>query len=254
MKRRTLRARQVPPRALVDGRICWLVGGRLIPIVAGGAVDERLRDPASERLEHSVETFESGKAKLHRPDGTPVYGEAEHAERVAGLLGSFDSEAAELTETAREAIEAAERDLARLAGADPLDTLNADELARATALRAFVAEDAETLPAERVAERARAALVRKDRPMALLWLRGIARRLEAGRGRPGGDPGTMALLSVMRELEALFDDPKGAEKRATTRQRIESAKVLMGRVRQARSRVDGSEAAAREQMRQRYRW
>jgi hypothetical protein len=212
--------------------------------------------PQVDLIDHSVAMFERDKAKLYRPDGSTVYGEAEHQERLAGLLARFDEGVADVTEAAEEAIAAAGRDLDGLRGSDPLDTLSGDDLARANALRPFVAEDGEHLPPARVAERARAALARKDRPQALLWLRAIERRLEGLRGRGPGDPAAAELLPARRDLEAFFDDPKAREKRERLRQRAESAKVLRGEVLRTRSRVDGSEAAALEQMREhiRSRW
>jgi hypothetical protein len=64
------------------------------------------------------------------------------------------------------------------------------------------------------------------------------------------------LLAVVRELAALLDDPKAREERERLQQRIGSAQVLRGRVDMTRRRIDGSEAAALEQMREhlRSRW
>ena len=67
------------------------------------------------------------------------------------------------------------------------------------------------------------------------------------------DPATLELFEVRRELAARFEDPKGRDKRRTLEQRIESAKVLTGRVRQRRREIDGTLDRAHQDMVARYR-
>ena len=72
------------------------------------------------------------------------------------------------------------------------------------------------------------------------------------RVRTGGND--LELVTVLRELGALFGDEDRADTRRAIERRISSAQVLEGRARTARSQADGSLAAAAEQMRARYRW
>jgi hypothetical protein len=231
-------------------------------------IDTTRRDPARERIEaglrehfgsqvdridRAAERFEAARAKLYRSDGQPIYGPEEHRQRLDALLGEFDAVGAAVTGAAEEAIAEAEGKLAILEGGDPLDGLKPDELDRANRLAAFIREDAEALPHGELAKRLRAVLAAGDRPKALLWARYLDKRLEAERGRPGtSSPDVVAVFEAARELRASVADPKAAEAREEAGRRKGAAQVLRWRVTAARSRLDGSEAAALEDMRRRY--
>ena len=219
-------------------------------------IDASLREhfgPKVDRIDRAAERFTQQQASLLRPDGTPKYAPAEHEERIKGLLAEYDAVGADVAADADEAIAEVEQDLAKLDGADPIDTLKPDELARAASLAVFVDQDTDRLPPEQLAKRARAVLAGTDRAQAFVWFRALERWLAARRGTGGTpDPATLELFEVHRELEARFSDPKAADKRRTLEQRKSSAQVLRGRVTMTRRRLDGSDAAALEAMRQRY--
>ena len=201
-------------------------------------IEHELREyfgPKVDRLDRAAERFKEQEAGLLRPDGTPKYAPAEHEERVKGLLAEYDSVGAAVTADAEAAIAEAEREIARIDGADPIDTLKPDELARAASLAVFVDQDVDRLLPEQLAKRARAVLAGTDRAQAFVWARAIERRLAARRGG-GGTP-----------------DPTAKDRRRTLEQRVESARVLRGRVSQRRREIDGSWDRMLEQGRQQMR-
>jgi hypothetical protein len=88
-------------------------------------------------------------------------------------------------------------------------TLTPSEFAEATAKQAFVKEDAESLPAERLLEAVKYALLKDDRPALYLWQRYLPARLNR---KPNESDGIFAaaddavhaaelrrLLSVVRQ-------------------------------------------------------
>src|SRR4051812_2356925 len=187
------------------------------------------------RLDRAAEAFADGAAALLRPDGSRRYSDAEHLERTSALLGKLDTTLATITEAANTAIEKSKTALAKLEGADPFDTLTADQKQAAATRQPFVREDCETLPAAELVKLARAALATNDRVRIYLYGRYLSRRIApvgadgmpALRSPGGVDP---ELVAVVRDLNAVFDDGDQAEKRRAIEKRISSAQVLNGRV------------------------
>src|SRR4051812_45789981 len=81
-------------------------------------------EAASER---AAGTVERESAKLTRGDGTPVYTPPEHAERLQAILeavgATYDAATARYLQQSEREVSELEKKLARLAGADPFDTL-----------------------------------------------------------------------------------------------------------------------------------
>jgi len=205
------------------------------------------------RLERAGERFQAAKAKLTRPDGSRVYGDAEHAEREAALLADYDAVGAEVKATAEEATAAGRQELAKFDGASPLDRLTAEEQQAASVRAAFIKEDCETQPLAQLAARARAVLASGDRVDAYLLGRYAGARLDADRQRsPGQSLERAALAEALQELRHHLADPKAKDKRERAEQRISSAQVLGGRVRMTRLHLDGTWDAYREAMRRQY--
>jgi len=221
-------------------------------------IEEQLRREFGsevDQIDRAESRYQSQEATLLRSDGTTKYTPEEHAERVKALLAEYDATAESIGETAALAIARAEQDLARLAGADPLDALTPDELARASGLKPFVDEDAASLPPEQLAARIRGVLARGDKAASVAWLRGLDRRLRADSERRGGvaaPPATLELHAVRQELADLFADPKAKDTRQKLEQRISSAKVLAGQAERRRRELDGTEDQALAEMRRQY--
>jgi len=200
----------------------------------------------SRSLERAEATFTQAKAALLRPDGQAKYVEAEMREREAALLAAFDQSAAWVKAQAEEAIPAAQAELAKLAGADPFDSLKPEDQARAAARREFVKEDAALLPVVQLATQARAALAANDRGLLFLLDRYVGQRIDRDGGRR--DP---ALSAVHGEIVNALADPKAAEKRHKSERKLSMAKLLNGRVDLARRRLDGRHDAMLADMRRR---
>ena len=97
-------------------------------------------------------------------------------------------------------------------------------------------------------------LAGNDRASQFVWSRALERRLAVRRGTGGTpDPVTLELFEVRRALAARFGDPKAKDKRRTLEQKVQSAKVLRGRVQPTRRQLDGTWSrmleGARQQMR-----
>lgn len=194
--------------------------------------------------ERAAERVAAERAKLTRPDSSPVYGPAEQAERDAAILevagAALDQATARYATQAEREIEDTERKLAMLAGADPYDRLGDTEKQAAATRQPFVKEDCETLPASELARQARAAIASGDKPRAYLYGRYLGRRVdsEARAGRATSiDP---ELSAVVRELGAVFDDGTAAEKRRELGRRLEGAKSLRWKADTLRKSFDGT--------------
>ena len=178
------------------------------------------------------------RARLLRPDGSPVYGPAEHAERDAAILeaaaAAFDADTARYVQQADRERERAEAELARLDGADGWERLSEAERQAAATRREFVREDVEMLPPDVVAGRARAALAAGDTATCYLFARYLRPQVEAGRGAAFG--------GVLGELDAALgmDASERHAKRRALERRVEATKSLRGRVQMGRQRVDGT--------------
>ena len=208
------------------------------------------------KLDRAAETFEAASAALLRPDGSKRYSDAEHQEQMTALLDKLDSVGATVTSAASAAIERAQADLAKLDGQDGWDALSVEERQRAATRQPFIAEDARDGRPDQIVTQAQAALAANDKAAVYLWARGIRRRVDTAHDQ--GQRVAPELLTALRELEArvVGDPTERRQKQQAIERRIESAKLLTGRVRSARSQADGSDARAlagyREYIRSRF--
>lgn len=174
-------------------------------------------------------TYAAAKKALLAPDGTRRYSDTEHARREAEARVAYQRTYHEAGEAAQAEIETAERELSR-AFADPTGKLATDELARANALRAFVAEDCDRLPLGTLADRVEDART-GDRATQYLHWRYAAQRLD--KERAGDNPyATLSgdgerLATAVRALEHRFVDTR---RRAELEKQVEAARSLIGHV------------------------
>ena len=122
------------------------------------------------RIEGAANRREQAEAALHRSDGLRVYGDAEHKERMAAIKAQHCAEFDAIDAEVGRKVAAAEEALLVAENADPADALTTSELERANAKAAFVADDAERLPLDKLAQRCRAALASGDRPTMFLLI------------------------------------------------------------------------------------
>jgi len=138
-------------------------------------------DQLKQQADSASERREREEAALYREDGSKVYGEEEHAERLAVITSRRDADIAGLVEQSEKAVSEARTRVESIENRDPLDRLSEDELARAGSRRSFVKEDAEDLPLDELAKRIMVATAGGDKAMIALWSRYASRRVAAER-------------------------------------------------------------------------
>ena len=216
------------------------------------AIDEvfpREAEAIEDLVTRTAERVEREKAKLLRPDGSPVYALQEHAERVRVIeeaaATEFTAAGQRYVDQAAREREQAEAELATLNGADGWETLSESERQTAATRREFVREDVERLAPAEVERRARASLAAKDKVAVWLFACYIRPRVEGGQGA--------RLAGVLAAFDATFGDPSERHwKRLALERRIEATKSLRGRVEDGRRRVDGTRERQFAGMRVRY--
>ena len=95
---------------------------------------------------HAVrDRFEEGRSALYRADGTQVYADAEHNERLAALRATRDAALREIDTEAASAIEENRASITALQNGDITALLTPDDLETASLRRSHVAGDVATL-------------------------------------------------------------------------------------------------------------
>ena len=215
----------------------------------------------ADRIDAAAERLEAERKRLRQPDGAPLYVPEELAKRETALLARFDQDTRLIADEADKDLAAAERTLARLEGADPLDRLDSDQLQRAGALKAFIDEDVATLPAADLEARIAAVVASGDRVRAVLYVRALRGRVNALRARMLDQGGHLARREgedlrrfghLLDRLEALVADPHAAEKRAEAEADIRRSRALQNHLRRTRGQYDGSAAAYERDIRARF--
>ncbi len=194
-------------------------------------------------IERAVQRRDAGLAELERPDGSNLYGPEEHAEREAAIEAEFKSTMDAIEGEIDKRIARGEEALLMAENADPTDALTTSELERANAKRAFVSDEASTLPLEDLERRLRAVLAQGDRPTMFLYAlyagqrvgnaEGVARKHldrrygdgAAAHTSPGDEEGAQEIRAAVSELWTALN-PEGAKKIAAAREAVEEAQDL----------------------------
>lgn len=180
-------------------------------------------DAAQSGFEWQATQFEQNKAKLYRPDGAQVYGDAEHNERLQTLLQPLTEAAKHVEATATAALEAAKAAKA-LEHSDPLSSLTNDELQRASGLKPFVDEFVANTPLEKVAARLNAILATGNRAEIAVYFTATQKRIEAIKRASMTGNSTVALAGLKNVLPVIdamgqrLTDPKIAKAAADAAQ------------------------------------
>jgi len=171
---------------------------------------------------------------LVRRDGTAIYSPQEHAEREAAILvragEQFDAATARYVQQSEREVADLNKSMALL-DREPLDTLSADDQARAAARREFVREDVERLPATALADRINATLAADDTVLMVLY------------ERYGQDHASRSQAPLRAALDALRAALKMDVRHEETRAieaKLRAAKSLPAAVSAVRRGVDGS--------------
>jgi hypothetical protein len=175
-------------------------------------------------IEEAALRREQQEAQLYRSDGSRVYGDGEHEERLAAIKArhraEFDAIDADVGRKVREA----EERLLVAENADLASTLSTEELQRVSALSGFVADDVERLSPGEIVKRCQAALASADRPTLFALAHHVARR--AGEEEDLGVAEEFG--EVVAQLRAKLA-PDQQEKIAAARETLEEAQGLRER-------------------------
>jgi hypothetical protein len=190
-----------------------------------------------EKIDRLAEAKEHEESQLYRGDGTKLYSEDEHAERMADIKRRFRAAMDEIDEEVEATVAAAEETLLVAENADPTDALTTEELASANARRPFVSDEVFTLPLEKLVARCKAVLAQGDHVSMFLYalyggqragLTGdempysprYAISADEGPGSPGED--TIELSEVVSELRRKVS-PDGEKKIEAARAKLDEA-------------------------------
>lgn len=229
-----------------------------IDIAYGPHAPDYLADGVGKQRASQIDTtasrIEADLAKLLRPDGTPVYGPAEHKERAAAIVAAYDQVARPVYEQAEKDEATARQTIAALDGADPLDRLPQADLTRARDLRPFIAEEAADLPINQLLTRLRGVMASGDQATRILWARYAGKRWDTiieGRqeGRPVRitDAESHEFRGLLDQLTAAVADPTEGKRREAAVKTIATARALQHHINRTRGRLDGSDALTRQQ-------
>jgi hypothetical protein len=125
--------------------------------VAGLTEKEKSMTTRLEQLKAKAERvrdeFESGQKELFRSDGTQVYGEVEHLERLGKLRAERNTELAQIEAETTALVEEANKEIAALEHGDVTAWLSEPELQRASTRQTLIAADVSMLSRDELQER-----------------------------------------------------------------------------------------------------
>jgi hypothetical protein len=175
-------------------------------------------------IDEAAQRRQQQEAELYRADGSKVYGEQEHRERMAAIRAEHAAAFDRIDADVARKVQEAEEELLVAENADPADALTTPELERANAKSAFVADDVERLPLDALEKRCRAALAGGDRPTMFLLAHHASRRVGEPDATSDG-PGAEEVREAVAELRAKLD-PDQERRLADARDALEEAQAL----------------------------
>lgn len=206
----------------------------------------------------TVREYEANKAKLYRSDGSQIYADQEHQERLAGLLERPKLAMSMLETEVNKTVAESERDLLT-EHLDPILQLSDAEAQRAAALRGFVEDAVSEADLLTLAKTLTAILAHGGKSERALYLRAGNRRLEAFRAEHRGQPGQWTdaagisdCTEALASLRASLADPKQGEKLSSARTRIQEAYTALQQAKTRMRELDGSSAQHRERVNSMY--
>jgi hypothetical protein len=183
--------------------------------------------------EHTIEQAASRRqqqeAQLYRADGTKLFGDEEHRERMSAIRREHAAAFDRIDADAERKVQEAEQALLVAENADLSSTLTTEESQRVSALSGFVADDVERLPQDALERRCRAALAGGDKASMFLLAHHAGRRAE--------EEGAYELGDAVAELRAKLD-PEAKDKLEAARAALEEAQALREQAYYRRRGVD----------------
>jgi hypothetical protein len=127
----------------------------------------------------AISEFEENKARLYRRDGSKVYGEAEHSERLGKLTAELSEKVEAVITEAQEDAQGYEQEALALSYTDPTKGLIGTDRERFSVSLPLVREDCEGLSADALLKRLAAVSAGSDRVAKVLHARYGKSRAEA---------------------------------------------------------------------------
>ena len=178
------------------------------------------------KAKRAVEAFEEGRSRLLRPDGSRLFSDGEHEERMRALKRERNAVLSEVEEEARSIIEGAGVEVANLENRDPADLLTPGELVLANRRRAFALDAAETLGTEALVARLESVLAGGEKGSIFAhWVAGQRRLAKASLGSPQGAR-EGALDGVLEKMLEALDGGRTAAQTEEVRRRVEAAREV----------------------------
>lgn len=203
--------------------------------------DAKLRD-LNVTAERAQTRYEEGTNALLRPDGSKLYADDEHRERVQVLEQERNEVLGEVEHEAHEIRVAVESEIEIIENADPTSSLSSDELEQANLRRAFAMDAAETLSLEAFGKRLASVLAAGDKGSIFAYL-------VAGQRKSADRGGRVPFRDVLGEMAAAL----GGDRRAAA---VESARHKEGEAFQveqlAHNLKTGARTSAEAFMNQKY--
>ena len=176
------------------------------------------------RIEEAASRREQQEAQLFRPDGSKVYGEQEHKERLQAIRAEHAAAFDRIDDDVARKVDEAEERLLLAENADLASTLDTDELQRVSALSGFVADDVERLSVADLVKRCKAASLTRDRPTLFLLAHYASRRVGESLSlsdEEGDEEVREVVAELRRKLDATYEG-----KVAAAREAVEEAQAL----------------------------
>jgi hypothetical protein len=224
---------------------------------------DREMSERQQRVERAIRKFEQSKAQLFRNDGSPVYSEEEHQERLGALVSELHQEGEAQIEAARQQAEEYDQEALGLSYVEPTKGLSSTERERFSTSMPLIREDCEVMPLRTLVAQLRAVGVGSDRVPKLLHARYGAMRVEAEeanlaeRTQNGASDTALAadaaalrqLREAVSELEGQTRDEQRAKRRVEAEEAATRNRRLAVELRRRLSEADGGAQSAREAQR-----
>ncbi len=213
-------------------------------------------------VQRAASTFEEAKKKLYRVDGSKVFGEEEHSERLGKLREEFSEKLSKVVSEVEGDVIEYEDKARSFSYTDPASQVPASERGKLETSRAFVKEDCEDMPVPALVERLCAVSAGADKVTQVLHARYGRRRLEAlntesnrlareGKSaRPEVAQEFRTLAEAVTTLEAQLKDPKTEESRQAAQEAAKASRRLAMEARRRQGELDGTAELARERQAQ----
>jgi hypothetical protein len=214
------------------------------------------------RAEQAISAFEEERQRLYRRDGSPVFGEAEHQERMGALVSGLQEEIEAEIDGAREDVATYEHEALALSYADPTKGLATTDRERFSASLPLVREDCQAMPLVSLVARLKAVAAVSDKVPKVLHARyGELRASEEDArlrelARNGDTPATAENAGLLRELRAVAaelelqtQDGEQARRREVAENGAQRNRRLAVELRGMLSSAYGTSASARQVMR-----